>query len=105
MSDSLLVATAEGEQLTLAGTGAWIAENAHSLEAMIDAETARRHQARRYRHGPGRPARYLRRLAAGAADAQLFRARLRHQGDRPEGRFSRADGPVSYTHLRAHETD
>ncbi len=32
---------------------------------------ARRHQARRYRHGARRPARYLRRLAAGAADAQL----------------------------------
>src|SRR6202142_3795660 len=41
MSDSLLEATAEGEQLKLAGTGAWIAENAHSLEAMIDAETGR----------------------------------------------------------------
>ena len=40
--DSLLEATAEGERLKLAGTGAWIAENAHSLEAMIDAETGRR---------------------------------------------------------------
>ena len=39
MSDTLLEATAEGERLTLAGTGAWIAENARSLEARIDAET------------------------------------------------------------------
>ena len=41
MSDILLEATAGGEQLTLAGAGAWIAENAHSLEAQIDAETGR----------------------------------------------------------------
>jgi phospholipid/cholesterol/gamma-HCH transport system permease protein len=41
MGDTLLEATAEGERLKLAGTGAWIAENAHSLEAMIDAETGR----------------------------------------------------------------
>ena len=41
MSDTLLEATAEGEQLRLAGAGAWIAENARSLEARIDAETRR----------------------------------------------------------------
>ena len=42
MSDTLLEATVEGERLKLAGAGAWIAENAHSLEARIDAETMRR---------------------------------------------------------------
>ena len=39
MSDILLEATAEGERLKLAGAGAWVAENAHSLEAQIDAAT------------------------------------------------------------------
>jgi phospholipid/cholesterol/gamma-HCH transport system permease protein len=47
MSDTLLEATAEGEQLKLAGAGAWIAENAHSLEAQIDAETRRRETIKR----------------------------------------------------------
>ena len=49
MSDVLLEGTAEGERLQLAGAGAWIAENAHSLEAQIDAATRRRRhrQARR----------------------------------------------------------
>ena len=54
MSDILLEATAEGERLKLAGAGAWIAENARSLEAQIDAATGSdgAGQARRYRHGP-----------------------------------------------------
>ena len=37
MSGALLEATGEGERLVLAGTGAWIAENAHSLEAQVTA--------------------------------------------------------------------
>ena len=37
MSGALLEATGEGERLVLAGTGAWIAENAHSLEAQVNA--------------------------------------------------------------------
>ncbi len=41
MSNTLLEATAEGDRLKLAGAGAWIAENARSLEVRIDAETAR----------------------------------------------------------------
>jgi phospholipid/cholesterol/gamma-HCH transport system permease protein len=41
MTDILLETTAHGEQLKLAGAGAWIAENARSLEARIDAETTR----------------------------------------------------------------
>jgi phospholipid/cholesterol/gamma-HCH transport system permease protein len=39
MSVALLEATARGEQITLAGTGAWTAENASSLEQQIDAAT------------------------------------------------------------------
>ena len=39
MSDVLLETTAEGEQLKLAAAGAWVAENAQSLEAQIDAAT------------------------------------------------------------------
>jgi len=41
MSDILLEATAQGEQLRLAGAGAWTAENAHDLEALIDNEIRR----------------------------------------------------------------
>ena len=41
MSEMLLQGTAQGEQLRLAGAGAWTAENARSLEAQIDAETRR----------------------------------------------------------------
>jgi len=41
MSDILLEATAQGEQLRLAGAGAWTAENAHDLEALIDSEIRR----------------------------------------------------------------
>jgi phospholipid/cholesterol/gamma-HCH transport system permease protein len=41
MSDILLEATAQGEQLRLAGAGAWTAENAHNLEALIDNEIRR----------------------------------------------------------------
>ena len=41
MSDILLEGTAEGERLTLAGAGAWTAENARRLEAQIDAATKR----------------------------------------------------------------
>ena len=41
MSVTLLEGTAQGEQLKLAGAGAWIAENARSLEAQIDDETRR----------------------------------------------------------------
>ena len=39
MSGILLAATAEGERLKLAGAGAWIAANAHALEAQIEAAT------------------------------------------------------------------
>ena len=39
MSDILLEATSEGERLKLAAVGAWVAENAHSLDAQIDAAT------------------------------------------------------------------
>jgi phospholipid/cholesterol/gamma-HCH transport system permease protein len=42
MSDTLLEGKKDGERLKLAGTGAWIAENAQSLEAQIDSETRRR---------------------------------------------------------------
>ncbi|HEY1311997.1 MAG TPA: STAS domain-containing protein, partial [Pseudolabrys sp.] len=41
MSVTLLEGTAQGEQLKLAGAGAWIAENARSLEAQIEDETRR----------------------------------------------------------------
>jgi phospholipid/cholesterol/gamma-HCH transport system permease protein len=41
MSDILLEATAQGERLRLAGAGAWTAENAHNLEALIDSEIRR----------------------------------------------------------------
>ncbi|HEY7999951.1 MAG: ABC transporter permease [Pseudolabrys sp.] len=41
MSVTLLEGAAQGEQLKLAGTGAWIAENARTLEAQIDATTRR----------------------------------------------------------------
>ena len=39
MSSALLEGTADGERLRLAGAGAWVAENAHSLEAQVDAAT------------------------------------------------------------------
>ena len=39
MNGILLAATAEGERLKLAGAGAWIAANAHALEAQIEAAT------------------------------------------------------------------
>jgi phospholipid/cholesterol/gamma-HCH transport system permease protein len=41
MSEALLEGTAQGERLLLAGAGAWIAENAHSLEAQIADESRR----------------------------------------------------------------
>src|SRR5665213_1355103 len=41
MSVTLLEGTAQGGQLKLAGAGAWIAENARSLEAQIEDETRR----------------------------------------------------------------
>jgi phospholipid/cholesterol/gamma-HCH transport system permease protein len=41
MSEALLEGTAQGERLLLAGAGAWIAENAHSLEARIADESRR----------------------------------------------------------------
>jgi phospholipid/cholesterol/gamma-HCH transport system permease protein len=41
MSEALLEGTAQGERLLLAGAGAWIAENAHSLEAQIANESRR----------------------------------------------------------------
>ncbi|MGH6665497.1 MAG: ABC transporter permease, partial [Pseudolabrys sp.] len=41
MSELLLEGTAQGERLILAGSGAWIAENARRLEAEIDAATRR----------------------------------------------------------------
>jgi phospholipid/cholesterol/gamma-HCH transport system permease protein len=39
MSDILLETTGDGERLKLAAVGAWVAENAHSLEAQIEAAT------------------------------------------------------------------
>ncbi len=47
MSDTLLEGTTEGERLRLAGAGAWIAENAHRLESLIDSETKRRRRLKR----------------------------------------------------------
>ncbi len=47
MSEMLLQGTAQGEQLRLAGAGAWTAENARSLEAQIDVETQRRDAVKR----------------------------------------------------------
>jgi phospholipid/cholesterol/gamma-HCH transport system permease protein len=41
VSDRLLEGTTEGEQLKLAGAGAWIAKNAHRLESQIAGETKR----------------------------------------------------------------
>jgi len=41
MSDTLLQGTAQGGELRLAGGGAWTAQNAHALEALIDGEAAR----------------------------------------------------------------
>ena len=41
MSNRLLEGTKDGEQLKIAAAGAWIAENARSLEALIDGETLR----------------------------------------------------------------
>ena len=43
MSSVSLTATAEGERLALAATGAWTAERAAELERIID-ETTRRHK-------------------------------------------------------------
>ena len=42
MSDSLLEASAKGDQLQLAGAGAWTASNARRLESQINAATRRR---------------------------------------------------------------
>ena len=39
MSGVLLEGAADGERLRLAGAGAWVAENAHSLEAQVNAAT------------------------------------------------------------------
>ena len=47
MSDRLLEGTAEGERLKLAGTGAWIAENARRLEALIAGEIQRKASVKR----------------------------------------------------------
>ncbi len=47
MSVSLLEGTAQGELLKLAGAGAWVAENAHSLEELIDGATRRRGKLKR----------------------------------------------------------
>ena len=41
MNGVLLQGTAEGERLRLAGTGAWVAENARSLEAQVNAASRR----------------------------------------------------------------
>ena len=41
MSNRLLEGIKDGEQLKIAAAGAWIAENARSLEALIDGETLR----------------------------------------------------------------
>ncbi len=42
MSAMLLEGTTEGERLKLAGSGAWTAQNARDLEALIDGQTRRR---------------------------------------------------------------
>ena len=42
MSARLLEGTTDGERLKLAGSGAWTAQNARDLEALIDGETRRR---------------------------------------------------------------
>ena len=42
MSEMLLQGTAQGDELRLSGGGAWTAQNARALEALIDGETARR---------------------------------------------------------------
>jgi phospholipid/cholesterol/gamma-HCH transport system permease protein len=47
MSEALLEGTAQGERLLLAGAGAWIAENAHSLEEPIADESRRSGKLRR----------------------------------------------------------
>ena len=39
MNGVLLEGAAEGERLTLTGTGAWVAQNAHDLEAQVNAAT------------------------------------------------------------------
>ena len=41
MSDRLLQGTREGDRLKIAAAGAWIAENARTLESLIDGETQR----------------------------------------------------------------
>jgi phospholipid/cholesterol/gamma-HCH transport system permease protein len=46
LSSASLTGTADGDRLTLAATGTWIAERAGDLERLID-ETARRHEAAR----------------------------------------------------------
>jgi phospholipid/cholesterol/gamma-HCH transport system permease protein len=47
MSELLLEGTAQGERLMLAGSGAWVAENARRLEIEIDAATRRSGEVRR----------------------------------------------------------
>ncbi len=47
MSELLLEGTAQGERLMLAGSGAWVAENARRLEIEIDAATRRSGGVRR----------------------------------------------------------
>jgi len=47
MSGVLLEGTADGDRLRLAGAGAWVAENAHSLEAQVNAATRGRAPVKR----------------------------------------------------------
>jgi phospholipid/cholesterol/gamma-HCH transport system permease protein len=47
MSDRLLEGTAQGGELRLAAAGAWTAQNARALEALIDGEAGRRDELRR----------------------------------------------------------
>ncbi len=92
MNGVLLEGTAEGERLRLAGAGAWVAENAHSLEAQVNAATQGGGTIKRVIIDMTRVDRLdtfgawlLERLTA-----QLFRARMRYGGGRAHGRLPRA---------------
>ena len=78
MSSALLEGTADGERLRLAGAGAWVAENVHSLEAQVNAATRGGDAIKRVVIDMARVDR-LDTFGAwllGAADAEFFSARL-----------------------------
>ena len=94
VSQTLLEGVKDGERLKLAAAGAWTAENARALEPAIDAETRRSDTIKRVDIDMARVERLdtfgawlLERLVR-----NFSAARLRHQGDRPQGRLPRADG-------------